>query len=194
MDAEQSLLELVSNRLAADGVPSNVADLIRAAYTGIDELNAALAGGGAPHATEKQHTSRTDPLYLAAITVTGFRGVGPRASLQVAPHPGLTLVVGRNGSGKSSFAEAAELARHLEAPQSFRPRLGAQFLQQMLADMLALAEAARILFQRQDMRLQEGVDAAAKIMRFGGKRKIHVRSHRLELRWPPSTVMTLPVM
>ena len=110
MDAEQSLLELVSNRLAADGVPSNVADLIRAAYTGIDELNAALAGGGAPHATEKQHTSRTDPLYLAAITVTGFRGVGPRASLQVAPHPGLTLVVGRNGSGKSSFAEAAELA------------------------------------------------------------------------------------
>ena len=26
------------------------------------------------------------------------------------PGPGLTLIVGRNGSGKSSFAEAAELA------------------------------------------------------------------------------------
>ena len=39
----------------------------------------------------------------------GFRGVGPPASLPITTGPGLTLVVGRNGSGKSSFAEALEL-------------------------------------------------------------------------------------
>jgi recombinational DNA repair ATPase RecF len=41
--------------------------------------------------------------------VSGFRGIGQAATLAVAPSPGLTLVVGRNGSGKSSFAEALEV-------------------------------------------------------------------------------------
>src|SRR5687768_1971026 len=41
--------------------------------------------------------------YVGSITVEGFRGVGPSATLAVRPGPGLTLVVGRNGSGKSSF-------------------------------------------------------------------------------------------
>lgn len=44
------------------------------------------------------------------MTVEGFRGIGAEATLHVQPGPGLTLIVGRNGSGKSSFAEAAELA------------------------------------------------------------------------------------
>jgi len=39
----------------------------------------------------------------------GFRGVGPAQTLSLDPGPGLTLVVGRNGSGKSSFAEGLEL-------------------------------------------------------------------------------------
>ena len=46
---------------------------------------------------------------MGAITVTGFRGVGPSCTLPLHPGPGLTLVVGRNGSGKSSFAEGLEL-------------------------------------------------------------------------------------
>ena len=48
--------------------------------------------------------------YLESVAVTGFRGVGPTCELHLQPGPGLTLVVGRNGSGKSSFAEAAEFA------------------------------------------------------------------------------------
>jgi len=47
--------------------------------------------------------------YLKAITVEGFRGIGQKKTLELPPGPGLTLVVDRNGSGKSSFAEALEL-------------------------------------------------------------------------------------
>ena len=47
--------------------------------------------------------------YLRSITVEGFRGIGARQTLNVQPGPGLTLVVGRNGSGKSSFAEGLEI-------------------------------------------------------------------------------------
>ena len=47
--------------------------------------------------------------YLKSVTVEGFRGIGKPATLDIPPGPGLTLVIGRNGSGKSSFAEALEL-------------------------------------------------------------------------------------
>jgi energy-coupling factor transporter ATP-binding protein EcfA2 len=61
-------------------------------------------------ATSTAHKPGTaDGVYLASIDVEGFRGVGDRATLAVSPYPSLTLVVGRNGSGKSSFAEALEL-------------------------------------------------------------------------------------
>ena len=49
-------------------------------------------------------------VFLQGIRVRGFRGIGPESTLSIAPGPGLTLVVGRNGCGKSSFAEAAEWA------------------------------------------------------------------------------------
>ena len=46
--------------------------------------------------------------FLLRVSVAGFRGVGPQADLEVVPGPGLTLVVGANGTGKSSFAEGLE--------------------------------------------------------------------------------------
>ncbi|WP_354702511.1 hypothetical protein DSM112329_04138 [Paraconexibacter sp. AEG42_29] len=48
-------------------------------------------------------------VYLRSISVEGFRGIGPPATLALDAQPGLTIVVGRNGSGKSSFAEGLEL-------------------------------------------------------------------------------------
>ncbi len=54
-------------------------------------------------------TDRRAGVYLTAIEVEGFRGIGPQSVLSVDPGPGLTLVVGRNGSGKSSFSEALEM-------------------------------------------------------------------------------------
>ncbi len=48
--------------------------------------------------------------WLSNIVIEGFRGVGERTALQLDARPGFTLVVGRNGSGKSSFAEGFEAA------------------------------------------------------------------------------------
>jgi uncharacterized Zn finger protein (UPF0148 family)/energy-coupling factor transporter ATP-binding protein EcfA2 len=47
--------------------------------------------------------------YLETIAVRGFRGIGPESAVKLRPGPGLTLVIGRNGSGKSSFAEGLEV-------------------------------------------------------------------------------------
>ncbi|MGW4436233.1 AAA family ATPase [Streptomyces sp. NPDC004596] len=90
------LPDLVEARLAADTKLSVAAKaLVREALGGSEGAESA-AGTAA------------GPVYLGKVTVTGFRGVGSQARLNLRPKPGVTLVVGRNGSGKSSFAEAIE--------------------------------------------------------------------------------------
>ncbi|MGW4635819.1 AAA family ATPase [Nocardia sp. NPDC004415] len=92
------IAEVVARELAADpAVEDRVAECVLAALTELD---------GEQPAGEAGDTG----VFLRAITVHGFRGIGPTATLRLNPGPGLTLVVGRNGSGKSSFAEAAEFA------------------------------------------------------------------------------------
>ncbi|MFD8098670.1 AAA family ATPase [Nocardia fluminea] len=92
------IAEVVARELAADpAVEERVAECVLAALTAVDGDSAATDSGDTG-------------VFLRSITVQGFRGVGPAATLRLNPGPGLTLVVGRNGSGKSSFAEAAEFA------------------------------------------------------------------------------------
>ncbi|MER6446538.1 AAA family ATPase [Streptomyces venezuelae] len=67
-----------------------------------------LAAGLLPEARPRS-TGRSGPLYLRSISAAGWRGIGPAVTLDLEPRPGLTIVTGRNGSGKSSFAEAAEM-------------------------------------------------------------------------------------
>ena len=66
-------------------------------------IEVACAAGEAPS------DRAAPPVWLRSVTVEGFRGIGAPATLTLEPSPGLTVVVGRNGSGKSSFAEGLEL-------------------------------------------------------------------------------------
>ncbi|MFF0425555.1 AAA family ATPase [Streptomyces sp. NPDC004520] len=88
-----SLRDLVLKRLAVSSVAPETADLLRDLF---------------PEAPNGKATG-TGPLFLRSITAAGWRGIGPEATLDLTPAPGLTVVAGRNGSGKSSFAEAAEM-------------------------------------------------------------------------------------
>jgi energy-coupling factor transporter ATP-binding protein EcfA2 len=111
-EAEHGLHDLLLERLLADdAVDDQAAGLILAAWAGDEELASAAAGRPTPAAdpTRSPPREQQPDTYLAAVHVEGFRGIGDAATLPLRPGPGLTLVTGRNGSGKSSFAEAAEL-------------------------------------------------------------------------------------
>src|SRR5262245_62058326 len=102
---------LVVSRLEADG-PDGAAwrGLVLASLEGQDALEAELVGGGVSHAADAARSSQPPAgAFLQRIAVEGFRGIGPPQTLELRPGPGLTLVVGRNGSGKSSFAEGIEV-------------------------------------------------------------------------------------
>ncbi|WP_328927642.1 AAA family ATPase [Streptomyces sp. NBC_00190] len=88
-----SLRDLVLGRLAVSGLDSAARDLVAEL---LPEPRARSAG-------------RAGPVYLRSISAAGWRGIGPATTLELTPGPGLTVVAGRNGSGKSSFAEAAEM-------------------------------------------------------------------------------------
>lgn len=105
-----SLISEVLDRLDADPRASGmVARLVVGALC--DRLDDVINGVvvGRP---ERPHGEEAAPVrtFLESVAVTGFRGIGPTCKLDLRPGPGLTLVVGRNGSGKSSLAEALEFA------------------------------------------------------------------------------------
>ncbi|MDT7789418.1 MAG: hypothetical protein QOF58_7837 [Pseudonocardiales bacterium] len=108
---EAGLLELMAGRLAKDDLTPRAAELVLAACRGEAALDRGLAGGPAQGETPRERIDGPGQgIFVSEIRVRGFRGIGPQARLPLAPGPGLTVVTGRNGSGKSSFAEAAELA------------------------------------------------------------------------------------
>ena len=106
------LLGIVLDRLGQQKLADEPTDLLLAALDGDDALASQLSSAtGERYSPPKTATSIQNPVgaYLSSITVRGFRGIGPAATLKVKEGPGLTLVVGRNGSGKSSFAEGLEV-------------------------------------------------------------------------------------
>ena len=97
--AEPSVHDAILEMLEQDpGLDSGVKDAV------LDAL-AEVVGQ-----TQDNAEARTAPTFLTTISVAGFRGIGRQARLDLYPAPGLMVVSGRNGSGKSSFAEALELA------------------------------------------------------------------------------------
>lgn len=110
------LTDHILRRLTATGADtSDWSLLILAALDGDTALTTFLAGTSTPAKPVATAPVPAGPAveppgaFVGAITVEGFRGVGPASTLPLHPGPGLTLVVGRNGSGKSSFAEGLEL-------------------------------------------------------------------------------------
>lgn len=97
-EVAESLTEVVARRLHDD--PAVTPDV----------AHAVLGALGGVHSRDPATEFDDSGIFLRSIRVRGFRGIGAETTLDLAPGPGLTLVVGRNGSGKSSFAEAAELA------------------------------------------------------------------------------------
>ena len=109
--AGESVARLVDARLAASDLAKGAQRLVLAAVAGEASLTDALASSYDPIATTSADESTVlRNVWLSSITVQGFRGIGRASRLEVEPGPGLTLVVGRNGSGKSSFAEGIEVA------------------------------------------------------------------------------------
>jgi hypothetical protein len=95
----------VIDRLVATGKSDEPwALIVLAAMEGAEQLGAFLdkkISIAPPQRPDVTDAVATEPpgAYVSSIMVEGFRGVGPAASLTLRPGPGLTLVVGRNGSG-----------------------------------------------------------------------------------------------
>jgi ABC-type Mn2+/Zn2+ transport system ATPase subunit len=108
---DEQLWQLIESRLESEGLAQkNWVGAVFAAGDGRPALEAFLECGKLPAKAAAASASAKRPgAFLTSLAVQGFRGIGPSQTLTVAPGPGLTLVVGRNGSGKSSFAEALEV-------------------------------------------------------------------------------------
>ncbi len=112
-EAEHGLHDMLLERLLADAaVDDQVAGLVLAAWEGDEDLAAALEGqpSAASDPSAVPQREQQPDAYFAAVHVEGFRGIGEPAHPATAPRARVDTGDRRNGSGKSSFAEAAELA------------------------------------------------------------------------------------
>lgn len=126
------VIDVLLDRAVERQIEGRAEDLLWAACLGQDELDQALDGEATvrPERTDPgpEEDDPTEPAgaYLRSLTVGGFRGVADDVTIELGPGPGLTVISGRNGSGKSSLAEAFEVllcgrhAHRLQRSQVFQ--------------------------------------------------------------------------
>ncbi|MFC7547994.1 AAA family ATPase [Plantactinospora sp. GCM10030261] len=127
MNEPLTLYQELTDRLQRSQVPGPVSDLVLAAFHGEQVLDAVLRGEALPPSPEPDEAGGATPqAFLEEVRVAGFRGIGQQVTVGRLPKTGLTVFVGRNGSGKSSIAEAVEYAltedslRWAQRPPAFR--------------------------------------------------------------------------
>ena len=111
----KDLTSWVVDRIIETEVDDEIGYLVLAALEGDVPLDEYLLAGTrtreliSSDAADDETAREVGGTFLKSIEVEGFRGIGPRVTLELLPKPGLTVIAGRNGSGKSSIAEALEL-------------------------------------------------------------------------------------
>ena len=101
------------------------------------ELTAALGSRG-PGPT---------PIQLRRLEVRGFAGIGPSVALELAAGPGLTLVLGPTGAGKSSLVGACERLL-LDGPAAYPGHLHTATLPRVRG-LFSLADGRRFALVRE---------------------------------------------
>lgn len=92
-------------------LPAPVRAVAEAALDGQASLESLLSGSSAkPRKAIATDAGPLGPVWLERLRVNGFQGIGQAVELEFNPQPGLTLLIGRNGAGKSSLAEALQIA------------------------------------------------------------------------------------
>jgi len=121
------LYQELTHHLRHAATPHAAADLVLAAFHGDQTLDAVLAGESLLPTPEAAEVGGDTPqAFLEEIRVAGFRGIGQPVTVGRLPKSRLTVFVGRNGSGKSSLAEAVEYMltedslRWAQRPPAFR--------------------------------------------------------------------------
>jgi recombinational DNA repair ATPase RecF len=110
-DATGELVDMVMQRAEESGkLDDEQLMLLLDALQGDDTGRTETARATSDPASPADPAGPAAGIFVSSVTVAGFRGIGPEARLDLRPGPGLTIVAGRNGSGKSTFSEAIETA------------------------------------------------------------------------------------
>jgi hypothetical protein len=102
----------------------DICDLVWGAASGEEALDAAIEARPSTRPVRAERDAVPAGAFLTSLVVEGFRGIGSKAMINFRPGPGLVIVAGRNGSGKSSLAEGFEYAL---TSTTYRWKLGTHF-------------------------------------------------------------------